>query len=133
MPLPIGTWAANVNGRRCPLAIESVDGSGAVLGHIDAEGLGMLPMTGLWDEVTQRLRFCLSITGGDPTVNSSFALFSCFMFEDSYRMPGVLGGTVYTLVGEVAEISSSGPELLPGARRSTDRPVFGWYAQIGFA
>jgi hypothetical protein len=51
-------------------------------------------------------------------------VFTAFLFQDQFRMPGIMGGSVFTLAGSFTGQMSGG---VPDA----DRPVFGWYAQIG--
>ena len=106
MPLPIGTWTANVAGGVGPLVITKADPS--VTGTLFGKSL-----IGVWDETAQKLSFCIN----DPSVNLK-ELYTGFLFQDQFRMPGIIGGTVFTLVGPLTNILAR-PE-----NRS-------WYAQIG--
>jgi hypothetical protein len=113
MPLPTGTWSAIVNGQRASLVISSVDASGIVSGTISMPDA--IPISGLWDEISQKLTFGTA---------SLLQIFSAHLFEDQFRMPGIVGGTVFTLAGSfTGQISATAPD--------PDRPIFGWYAQIG--
>jgi hypothetical protein len=119
MPLPTGTWSANVNGQRGSLVVTSVDAAGVVAGTINLSApVGALGISGIWDEITQKLTF-----GPPPTIGLGF-VFTAFLFRDQFRVPGIVGGSVFTLAGSfTGEIS--------GAAINPDQPVFGWYAQIG--
>ena len=111
MPLPTGSWSAVANGQRTTLVIASVDASGLVAGTYAGTAI-----SGLWDEITQRLTF-------GPPGFYDLEIFTAFLFEDQFRMPGIIGGTVYTLAGHYTDASSGVTDV--------DRPTFGWYAQIG--
>ena len=119
MPLPIGSWSANVNGQPVSFVIASVDVTGVVVGTINLPApTGVLHVSGIWDEITQKLIFGNSV--------GFFWVFTAFLFQDQFRMPGIVGGSVFTLAGPF-----TGP--MSGVAPDADRPVFGWYAQIGLA
>ena len=108
MPLPIGTWTFNQSGSLHPLQINAVDVSGNVTGTLNGGRI-----VGFWDEISQRLGFTTYVQTG---------VYTGFLFSDQNRMPGVAGGSVFTLVGVYY-----GGMVLADA----DRFAFGWYAQIG--
>jgi hypothetical protein len=122
MPLPTGAWMMNSNGNAGTLIIDAVDLHGNLT---DLNGnstgalrlLGGLPspgeIRGFWDEASQKLTF-LTIGGpGDA--------YTGFLFQDQFRMPGITGSVVFTLAGYFESFQKG----------TADRPVFGWYAQIG--
>ena len=111
MPLPIGPWKLNQNGVLTELNINEVELNGNMVGT-----LNNAPVFGYWDEIAQRLAF----TSAGPVT------FTGFLSSDQNRMPGIEGGTVFTLVG-VYSVSG----FATGA--TADRNAFGWYAQIGAA
>ena len=117
MPLPIGSWNANVNGQRVSFVIASVDAGGVVVGTINLPlPVGALNVSGIWDEITQKLIFGNS---------AGFVfVFTAFLFQGKFRMPGIVGGSVFTLAGSFTGQMS-------GGAIDADRPAFGWYAQIG--
>jgi hypothetical protein len=114
MPLPIGSWTANFSGFLTTIEITTVNAaSGNVTGTVG--GAQGAVFVGYWDEITHKLNFCLP---------NQIQLFTGFLFEDQFRMPGIIGGTVFTLAGQftgMGDINSV----------DVDRPIFGWYAQIG--
>ena len=117
MPLEVGTWTINENGTVSQLAITNVDTAGNVSGI-----LAGAQIAGFWNELSQKLTFHWTQTppGGGIAPQK---LYTGFLFKDSFRVPGIRGGTVFTLAGYVA-IAGIQPQTL-------DRLIFGWYAQIG--
>jgi|SRR5262249_7071207 len=118
MPLETGTWMLNENGVVGPFQITSVDVTGNVSGTLQGK-----PIVGLWNEMLQKLSFFWAFN--DPGTLGPEKLYTGFLFTDSFRMPGIKGGTVFTLAGYFTAFN-----IPPG---SIDRPTFGWYAQIGAA
>jgi hypothetical protein len=116
MPLETGTWTINDNGSVTTLTITSVDSAGNVTGFLAAA-----PISGFWNETLQKLTFFRSaaIESGEGRA------YTGFLFADQFRMPGLKGGTVFTLAGYVASFAL--------ASTSPERPIFGWYAQVGVA
>ena len=109
MPLQTGLWKINVNATISWLEIDSVDVSGNVTGNL----FGFL-IFGFWDEISQRLTF---------THDRSSTAYPGFLFSDQNRMPGIIGGSVFTLAGVCTSLTQNAA--------SADRHTFGWYAQIG--
>ena len=103
----------NSNGRLGQLTISSVDTTGNVAGTFFGH-----PITGFWDEVTQKLSFTAN---GPPFIGA----YAGFLFQDQFREPGIQGSTVFTIAGHFIVTTPLGG--------SADRPTFGWYAQIGAA
>jgi hypothetical protein len=102
-------WTINLNGTLQQLNIAAVDSAGNMAGVL------LTPPTesevsGFWDEVSQKLSFV--------SISQSFA---GFLFQDQFRMPGISGAVVFTLVGNFQDFGVG----------SSDRLAFGWYAQIG--
>ncbi|MBV9700155.1 MAG: hypothetical protein JO078_08525 [Candidatus Eremiobacteraeota bacterium] len=116
MPLPTGQWKINANGAIGTLSISSVDTAGNVQGTLMFPGIASTPILGFWDEISARLMFEFS-----TTTTAGYA-YTGYLSNDQYRMPGLIGGTIYTLTGFY--------EVYGGIANS-DRFVFGWYAQIG--
>jgi hypothetical protein len=98
----------NANGNLRNLTLQ-VDDSGNMPGTPNG------PVSGLWDEVSQKISFVVN-NGG------VFQSYTGFLFQDKFRMPGITRTTVFTLAGHFVDISSS-----------ANRPIFGWYAQISIA
>lgn len=119
MPLETGTWTINQNGTVTQLNITSVDAAGNVKGTLLA-----VPFIGLWNEVLQKLTFIWTV-GSGPAAPEVDRVYTGFLFTDQFRMPGLKGGTVFTLAGYFAAFQTGST--------SADRPIFGWYAQIGVA
>jgi hypothetical protein len=113
MPLEIGSWTLNENGAVSQIAITNVDAAGNVSGKLAGQ-----PLNGFWNELSQKLTFFWTDTPGAITGLQKF--YTGFLFKDSFRMPGIQGGTVFTLAGYVV-----------GGQVSVDRQILGWYAQIG--
>lgn len=113
MPLETGTWQINENGNVSQLVVTGVDVTGNVNGN-----LAGIPIFGSWDELSQKLTFML---GSPHLPGQAEKLYAGFLFTDSFRMPGINGATVFTLAGFVVTAASE------------DRPILGWYAQIGVA
>ena len=122
MPLPTGGWTINSNGNQGTLLIGAVDPHGKL---VDSSGNfssalripggppGPGEIRGFWDEGSQKLTFM--------TIDGPPDAYTGFLFQDSFRMPGITGGVGYTLTG-----------YFESFRKGTaDRPLFGWYAQIG--
>jgi hypothetical protein len=114
MPLQTGTWKINSNGVLGTLAISSVDPQGKVQGQLTFGG-SSTAILGLWDEISAKLKFTASDSGG-------VTAYTGYMWADQFRMPGITGGSVLTLAGHYE--TSNG---------SADKFAFGWYAQIGQA
>jgi hypothetical protein len=110
MPLPAGIWTMNLNGTLQQLNITAVDSAGNMTGLLTSTF--DTAVSGFWDEVSQKLSFVSSLA------NQSYA---AFLFQDTFRMPGISGSVVFTLVGSFQDF----------ALLSSDRLAFGWYAQIG--
>jgi hypothetical protein len=117
MPLPTGVWKLNVNGNLGTLSINAVDPHGNLTSpsNIFFPG-GGVPVQGFWDEGSQRLTF----TAVEAEARFGDA-YTGFLFQDTFRMPGITGSVVFTLSGYVESFTKG----------TTDRAVFGWYAQIG--
>ncbi len=118
MPLETGTWTINQNGSVGQLTITSVDTAGNVRGTL----FGAL-ISGFWNEVSQKLTF-ISAVPSPPNPAQEASVYTGYLFADQFRIPGIKGGTVFTLAGYVAVFQ---------AAVSAERPTFGWYAQIGVA
>jgi hypothetical protein len=110
MPLPTGIWTMNLNGTLQQLNITAVDSAGNMTGVLTSTFDTVV--SGFWDEVSQKLSFASSLAGQS---------YAAFLFQDTFRMPGISGAVVFTLVGSFQAFG-----LL-----SSDRLAFGWYAQIG--
>ena len=112
MPLQTGSWKINANGVLGTLAINSVDTQGNVQGALALAGLAIGPIAGFWDELSAKLTF-IAQAGGVNT-------YTGYLSADQFRMPGISGGTVWTLTGYYESLGGS-----------ADRFAFGWYAQLG--
>jgi hypothetical protein len=117
MPLETGTWTINENGTVDHLTITGVDVAGNVSGTLFAA-----PISGFWNEVLQKLTF---IWPSPEILGQPEKLYTGFLFTDQFRMPGIKGGTVFTLAGYFTAFATG--------TDSVDRSTFGWYAQIGAA
>jgi hypothetical protein len=114
MPLQTGTWTINSSGNLGTLVINSVDTVGNVTGSLNFPASGA-QISGFWDEISGRLSF----------VQPDGASYVGFLFQDQFRMPGITGSVVSTLAGYVHVWSGSFPA------GNADKPILGWYAQIG--
>jgi len=117
MPLPIGTWKMNINGRELDFTIES-----------QQEGIFNFTLlagsnTGFWDEVSQTISFALL----KPPNLTPVALFTGYLFRTPDN-PAPGRDVVATLAGSVSVTPGSfaGANLITSSRRN----VFGWFAQI---
>ena len=120
MPLPSGNWTLNSNGIPGSLQINPVDVAGSVNGTIVTAFDGIQrPISGLWDEMLQNMTFAVGWSDGVYAGTGYIG----FLIKDQLRMPGIRGATVWTLTGYY-HASSTGDG-------TTDRPILGWYAQIG--
>jgi hypothetical protein len=108
MPLQTGTWTLNSGGFSSPLTITGVDPSGVVTGSFP----GGIAISGFWDENSARITFA-----------DRAQVYTGFLFQDQFRMPGITGAVVFTLTGFIETPSPAGG--------SAARSVYGWYAQIG--
>ena len=110
MPLQTGTWTTNSAGSLGKLTITSVDTQGNLSASFDGaeHAIG-----GFWDEAAQKITFH-DVLGQQ--------VYTGFLFRDTFRMPGITGSTVFTLAGHFTDFTAS-----------ADKPIFGWYAQIGVA
>ena len=117
MPLPIGTWKMNINGRELDLTIES-----AQEGIFNLTLLGEA-QTGFWDEVSQTISFALT----KQPASTNVALFKGYLFRTPDN-PAPGRDVVATLAGSVSlnPGSFAGANLITSSRRN----VFGWFAQI---
>jgi hypothetical protein len=122
MPLPAGTWRANVNGVENPLTISAPDAQGVLRGEFTG-----VEFKGFWDEGSQTIAF--SITISFENAIPSVALFKGYLFRTPANpSPGqdviaTLSGYVQITIGTVP---SQPFPILPTARRN----VFGWVAHI---
>ena len=114
MPLQTGTWKINSSGNIGTLTIQSIDTAGNVKGTLDS-----LPVEGFWDELSSRLFF----VAGNIGLAIPIYVYTGFLAADRFRMPGVTADVVSTLAGYYTQ--------MVGAPATTDRHVFGWYAQLG--
>jgi len=117
MPLETGKWTINENGTVDQLTIINVDVAGSVSGTLFGA-----PISGFWNEASQKLTF---VSPTPENLAQGEKLYTGFLFTDQFRMPGVRGGTVFTLAGYFTAFGTG--------TASVDRPTFGWYAQIGVA
>lgn len=123
MPLPSGTWKANVNGTECDLVIDAPDQQGGFRGQFAG-----VDVQGFWDEVSQTITFSVIIPGsGTPT--PPIALFRGCLFRFPANPPpgrdvvAILTGFVQMTIGGVPDWPF--PEV-----GSSQRNIFGWMAQI---
>lgn len=108
MPLQTGTWSTNSNGSLGKLTIASVDTQGNLTGSFNVAANAI---NGFWDEAAQKISFSVGQQA-----------YTGFLFQDTFRMPGIAGSTVFALAGHFTDFTAS-----------ADKPIFGWYAQIGAA
>jgi len=77
MPIPLGTWQANVGGTRQALVIRSVETTGRVTGEITTAPFPV-PLLGVWDEDAQKLTFVLYVRSrGVGLSPAALALATC--------------------------------------------------------
>ncbi len=123
MPLPVGTWKANLNGTVFDLKIDGVDQQGVFpvnFLNVDTKGF--------WNEAAQSMALGLVVIyagGGAPIV----AHFEACLFRSppsaqvGQDVVATLAGTFRVSAGNLAAGAFPG---IPSSRRD----VFGWYAQI---
>ena len=112
MPIPTGIWTINMSGTLNQLNIAFVDPAGNMSGAL-LTPTASTAISGFWDELSQKLSFA----------SVAQQSFEGFLFQDRFRMPGLSGASVFTLVGSFQDFGGG----------SSDRLAFGWYAQIGSA
>ena len=121
MPLPLGNWKINVNGKESILNISSVDQSGVlILAFQGAPNFG-----GFWDEVSQTITFSYASTSqGQPTIG----IFKGYLFRspsdavEGQDLTATLTGFLQTNEGTI----QTGFIPIGSSRRN----IFGWMAQI---
>jgi len=119
MPLQTGSWKINSNGNLGQLNIAGVDTVGHVTGSLAFGTSEPGTIAGFWDEISGKLSFVVTAFSGLGTS------YVGFLFQDQFRMPGITGSGVSTLAGYFHVWSGSIPA------GSGDKPILGWYAQIG--
>lgn len=117
MPLPIGTWKMNINGKELDFVIKSANDS-----TFSSVFLGKM-QDGFWDEVSQTIT--CGLTKEIPF--TPVALFKGYLFR-SPENPGPGRDVVATLAGSVQ--ISFGSFAVVSLIGSPQRNVFGWFAQI---
>lgn len=125
MPLPVGTWKANVNGTAADIKIGGVDPQGlfpVTLFNVNTQGF--------WNEVAQSLSIGLVVNfGGGGVGQGVVALFEGCLFRSppnpqaGQDVTATLAGTFRVTAGAVA---AGAFPAVPTSRRD----VFGWYAQL---
>lgn len=118
MPLPLGTWKVNINGKEGTLTTQSADPLKLLL-----DVLGRNVINGVWDEVSQTITFGFS--EGEFVENRVSGLFKGHLFRTPPN-PGPGQDVVATLTGSLELIGSV--SFLPDV--TNRRNVFGWFAQI---
>jgi hypothetical protein len=124
MPLPAGTWKANVNGTAADLTIGG------------ANPQGLVPVTFLnvntqafWNEVAQSLSIGLVVNFGGGAGVGIVSVFEACLFRSPLNpqagqdVTATLAGTFRVTAGTLA--AGTFPAI-PTSRRD----VFGWYAQL---
>lgn len=121
MPLPIGTWKANINGLETDLII-----SGSNAQNIFSGTLINAPLNGFWDEVSQTFSFSITINfvNAIPCV----ALFKGFLFRTPQN-PAPGADVTATLTGSMQITVGDGVQPT-FAITSSRRHEFGWFANI---
>ena len=123
MPLPVGTWKANVNGTEFDLKIGGVDQQGVFpvnFLNVDTKGF--------WNEAAQSLALGLVVIypGGGAAIVANFE--ACLFRSPPNAQPG--RDVVATLAGTFRVSAGNLPAgAFPGIP-SSRRDVFGWFAQI---
>ena len=124
MPLPVGTWKANVNGTVIDLKISGVDPQGLFpvnLMNVDTQGF--------WNEVDQSLSIGLVLNFGGAVGQGVVAIFEGCLFR-SPTNPQAGQDVTATLAGTVRVTAGATAVGAFPATPSSRRSVFGWYAQI---
>lgn len=124
MPLPAGSWKANLNGTVVDLTIGGVNPQ------------GMVPVTlltvntqGFWNEVAQSLSIGLVVNFGGGVGTGIVSIFEACLFRSppnpqaGQDVTATLAGTFRVTAGTV------NPGAFPAIPTSR-REVFGWYAQL---
>jgi hypothetical protein len=130
MPLETGTWILNASGIQLQLEIVSVDVRGNVVGILSSPG-EPLRVFGFWDEGAQKLVFQVFGVPPSGVISSGGAIyvFTGFLFTDQFRLTGVTGSVVFTLSGYFEVLPA--PDQIGVIRATSEKCLFGWYAQIG--
>jgi hypothetical protein len=122
VPLPSGSWKANMNGVELDLQLEPPSQSGVVTGKLlNAD------FRGFWEESSQRIVFPVTVIfeGG----SSVLALFTGYLFRTPTN-PEPGRDVSATITGHFQMTPSSSPNLPFPASGTARRDVFGWYAQL---
>ena len=122
MPLPTGTWKANVNGTEADLTIEAPNQKGTFVGRFFGADL-----RGFWDEFSQTISFTLPVVydNGIPIVAS----FDGHLFRSPPNPePGrdVVATVAGSLQMSAGNMGAAGFPAIGTSRRN----AFGWFAQI---
>jgi hypothetical protein len=123
MPIPSGTWSANVNGVEAELSLSPPNEHGVFLGR-----LFETDVRGYWDEVSQAVTFSLTVIFDNAT--PIVAIFEGYLFR-SPPEPAPGRDVVATMTGSfhVTPGNLGLAEGFPG-KGSARRNRFGWYASI---
>jgi hypothetical protein len=123
MPLPSGTWKANVNGTEADLIIEAPNQQGVFVGQFFGA-----PFSGFWDEFSQTIAFTLTVIF-ENNRTPIIAWFNGHLFR-SPPNPEPGRDVVVSLTGS---LQVSAGNLAAGAFPAigtSRRNVFGWFAHI---
>ncbi len=124
MPLPTGTWKANVNGTEAELRIQTPDEQGRLQGQI----LGS-QIIGFWDEVSQTITFTVTEVLFAGNAHTIVASFKGYLFR-SPPNPEPGRDVVATLAGSLQMSVNAAIGIPFPAIGTSRRNVFGWFAQI---
>jgi hypothetical protein len=110
MPLPVGTWNIAAGGatqtNSGTLVVSSVE-SGSVVGTVFGD-----PMTGFFDEASQRFRLMRTVAGVPPVIETyEGALFQTEVFENFNNLSGPNGTLqiiTFTLAGDWKSFAALG-------------------------
>lgn len=121
MPIPAGTWKANLNGTEVDLRLDPPSQTGVIAGNaVNAD------FRGFGDEASQRLTFALTVVfeGATPVM----ALFVGYLFRTPANPEP--GRDVQATLSGTFQMTPSSAALPFAATGSARRNVFGWTASI---
>lgn len=126
MPLPAGSWSANVNGVELGLKLGAIQDDGSFRGSLQNETI-----EGWWDEVSQSVTFrsgeFVATGPNTPEDATRFrGLYTGYLFRTP-PTPSAGQDVEWTLVGSVVTTPPWPSVFTAGTAR---RHVFGWFAQL---
>ena len=126
MPLPLGTWAININGTQHNLILRGVDAKGVLDGGFPPDFI----LVGLWNEAARMITFVMQRSTFGPNrdliVETLPELYKGYLISTPTN-PQTGEDVAWTLVGYV---TAWDPKIVANVGATGRRMEFGWFATI---